>query len=180
MDNNALISNTENEPRRFSPNAIHMMRTVQNNTLLLSQMADNKASILMGATFVVFSIAVSRSLSGELPVSLAVLAAFAFASSLLAVLAVLPSTRKPKGPVAPNPLFFGHFTSLEEGEWADDLLDRMQQDETIYRTMMHDIYQNGQVLQRRKYRYLGLAYQTFAIGLLATFVAYGIEFALGY
>ena len=52
-------------PRLFSLNAIHILRTVQLDTLTLSQMADQKASMLMGASFVVFSIAVGRSLTGE-------------------------------------------------------------------------------------------------------------------
>ena len=46
----------------YSPYAVHMLRTAQVNTLALSQMADQKASILMGATFLVFSILVSQSL----------------------------------------------------------------------------------------------------------------------
>ena len=81
---------TEVDPRAYSPHAIHMLRTVQNNTLKLSQMADQKASILMGATFVVFTIAVGRSLAGELSYALGILAVFAFFSSLCAVMAVLP------------------------------------------------------------------------------------------
>ena len=31
--------------------------------------------------------------------------------------------------------------------------------------MLHDVYQNGQVLQRRKYRFLGYAYRMFIAGL---------------
>ena len=41
--------------------------------------------------------------------------------------------------------------------------------------MLHDIYQNGQVLQRRKYRYLGFAYRLFIVGLVATLVAAVVE-----
>src|SRR5687768_8496381 len=38
-------------PASYSYNAIHLVRTTQQQTLLLSQMADQKASILMGASF---------------------------------------------------------------------------------------------------------------------------------
>lgn len=164
--------------RAFSPNAVHLVRTIQNNTLMLSNMADNKASILMGATFVVFSIAVSRSLSGEVPWSLAVLAFTSFCSSLFAVLAVLPQIRKPKGPIVPNILFFGHFADMDEEQWMGEVLTRLEQDETVYRTMLHDIYQNGQVLHRRKYRYLAYAYHTFVAGLLVTLATFIAEWAL--
>jgi len=183
MDDEALLSddnsstNTAHGPTVFSPHSVHMLRTVQNNTLQLSQMADQKASILMGATFLVFSIAVSRSLAGELPWSLAILAVFAFLSSLLAVLAVLPSIRPPAEPSSANPLFFGHFSSMEEGEWTSTVLEALEQDETVFRSMLHDIYQNGVVLQRRKYRYLGYAYRVFIVGLVVTLATFSVEFS---
>ena len=46
--------------RPYSLQAIHLLRTVQNNTLKLSQMADQKASILMGAVLVVLTLAQLR------------------------------------------------------------------------------------------------------------------------
>ncbi len=165
-----------NPPVIYSPHAIHLMRTAQINTLTLSQMADQKASILMGATFLVFSLAISRALIGELPISLAVLALVSFLSSLCAVIAVLPSTSRPKASeAAANKLFFGHFADLDEEEWTESVLAELQADETVFRTMMHDIYQNGQVLQNRKYRYLGHAYRIFIGGLFVTLVIFGLE-----
>lgn len=163
--------------RGFSPHAIHMLRTVQNNTLMLSQMADQKASILMGATFLVFSICVSRSLTGDMPWSLTALAVFAFLSSMLAVLAVLPSVSKPSSAVTPNPLFFGHFTSMDEEEWTRGVVAQLEGDEKVFRAMLHDIYQNGQVLQRRKYRFLGYAYRVFILGLIITLATFAVEVA---
>jgi len=158
-----------------------MLRTVQNNTLALSQMADQKASILMGATFLVFSITVSQAFSGRLPWSLGLLALFAFLSSLCAVLAVLPrlSGTLPPG-VRRNKLFFGHFHDLDEEQWTADVLAELQADETVFRAMLHDIYQNGQVLQHRKYRFLGYAYQLFVAGLVVTLAAFLAELAWAY
>ncbi len=158
----------------YSPHAIHLMRTAQVNTLTLSQMADQKASILMGTTFLVFSLSVSRALIGELPVSLALLALFSFLSSLCAVIAVLPSSGA--APAArPNKLFFGHFARRDEEEWTVDLLRELEQDETVFRTMARDIYQNGTVLQKRKYRFLGYAYRIFIFGLSVTLVVFALE-----
>ncbi|WP_340588578.1 Pycsar system effector family protein [Erythrobacter alti] len=182
MDDTTLVSDdtpsgkATHGPVTYSQNSVHMLRTVQNNTLQLSQMADQKASILMGATFLVFSIAVSRSLVGELPWSLAILALFAFLSSLLAVLAVLPSVRQPQAPSKANPLFFGHFSAMDEDAWQQQMLAALEADETVFRAMLHDIYQNGIVLQRRKYRFLGYAYRVFIVGLVVTLASFGIEF----
>ena len=163
----------------YSPHAIHLVRTTQQITLLLSQMADQKASILMGASFLVFSISVSRAFAGDLPVSLVVLAGFAFLSSLFAVVAVLPSVSRSKGPVGANLLFFGHFAGRDEAEWTADVLEKLKSDETVFRTMLHDIYQNGRVLQRKKYRFLGYAYRVFVVGLVATLVSFIVEMSLG-
>lgn len=160
---------------RYSPHAIHLVRTTQQQTLQLSQMADQKASILMGASFLVFSIAVSRAFAGYLPVSLAILACFAFLSSLCAVVAVLPSVSPRKGPQSANRLFFGHFAGREEAEWTADVLEQLKDDETVFRTMLHDIYQNGQVLQRKKYRFMGYAYRLFVVGLVVTLLSFAAE-----
>ena len=160
----------------YSAHAIHLLRTAQVNTLTLSQMADQKASILMGATFVVFSLSVSRSLAGDIPYSMLILAGFSFLSSLCAVMAVLPSFRRPKpSKNVPNKLFFGHFAELDEGDWVNSVLDDLQTDEAVFRTMMHDIFQNGQVLARRKYRFLSLAYRIFVVGLFITLISFSIE-----
>ena len=43
--------------------------------------------------------------------------------------------------------------------------------------MIHDLYQNGMVLQRKKYRLLGHAYRIFLAGLTASFLAFVAEFA---
>ncbi|MGX7951440.1 Pycsar system effector family protein [Tsuneonella sp. HG249] len=163
---------------QYSSHAIHLVRTTQQITLQLSQMADQKASILMGASFLVFSISVSRAFAGHLPVSLAILAGFAFLSSLFAVVAVLPSVSRSKGAVGANKLFFGHFSARDEAEWTADILEQLKNDETVFRTMLHDIYQNGQVLQRKKYRFLGYAYRMFVVGLIATLVSFIAEMTL--
>ncbi len=174
-DQATKIKTTPEKPH-YSAHAVHLMRTAQINTLTLSQMADQKASILMGATFLVFSLSVSRSLTGEIPPSLLLLAAFSFLSSLCAVMAVLPSVRKPKETgAAPNKLFFGHFADLQEEQWAESVLEELKSDEAVFRTMMHDVYQNGQVLARRKYKFLALAYRIFIIGLFVTLIAFAAE-----
>ena len=49
----------------------------------------------------------------------------------------------------------------------------------VYRTMLRDIYQMGLILEKKKYRYLGLAYRVFLVGLSATFITYLIEQIIG-
>lgn len=173
---------SETGDRAFSLHAIHLMRTAQMNGVTQARMADQKASILLGATFLVFSLSISRALAGNMPHALSVLAAFSFASSLCAVLAVLPSVSspdadRPKGKA--NLLFFGHFASRDEEEWTADLLDALETDESVFRTMAHDLYQNGQVLQAKKFRYLSFAYWLFIAGLVVTLVVFAAEMLRG-
>ena len=162
----------------FSANAVHLLRTVQLNSLRLSQMADQKASILMGASFLVFSIAVSRSFAGDLPWSLGLLALFAFLSALCAVMAVLPSIGRARKGGVRNLMFFGHFHDAEEEEWTQEVLGNLHADEAVFRLMLRDIYQNGQVLQHRKYRFLTLAYRLFVVGLVVTLATFLAELAM--
>lgn len=170
----------------FPPNAVHLVRTNQQITLTLSQMADQKASILMGATFVVFTLAIgqARAGAGALAIPLAILATFSFLSALLAISAVLPRVgRAPPivykdGKDHSNILFFGRFSQMEEDEFIDAVKTRLRTEEDIYETMLRDTYQNGIVLARRKYRYLAYAYRLFVVGLTATFIAFAVEMAM--
>lgn len=163
-------------PSGYSNHAIHLVRTAQTLNLSLSQMADSKASLLMGATFVVFTITMGQAKNGHLPIALLVLAAFAFASAMCAVMAVLPSIGRPSRSsqinVRPNRLFFGTFTAMDEDEWTESILADLRADETVFRTMLHDMYQNGQILQHKKYRYLGYAYRLFMAGLTLTVIVF--------
>ena len=162
---------------RYSPNAIHMMRTTQLAHFQLSAMADHKASILMGATFVIFTITIGQARGTVPPLPLLILGGAAFFSAILAVLSILPVTKRPKKGRL-NVLFFGSFTQLEEDDFLNEITDRLKTDDSIYRTMARDIYQNGTVLQRKKYRLLGYAYRVFLVGLVASCVAFVAQYLI--
>jgi len=164
-------------PEGYVRDAIYLVRTVTQANLMLSQMADQKASILMGATFLVFTIAVGQASRGELPAYLLILAFSAFISACCAVAAIMPAVKPPPAarPGTENVLFFGVFTQFSEAEFTDRVLGRLHTDEDVFRTMLRDIYQNGQVLQRKKYKFLGLAYRIFLGGLTLTLLTFLFE-----
>jgi hypothetical protein len=164
------------ESRVLSPQAIHLLRTSMLANLTLSQMADQKASLLMGATFVVFTLAVGQASRGYSSLALVLLGTFAFVSSCFAVAAVLPRFgNKPVADNEPNILFFGVFTHMPEEEFADRVIQNLSNDEDIYRLMLRDVYQNGQVLQLRKYRLLGWSYRIFIVGLTVSLLLFLYE-----
>lgn len=177
MAENKLETATEAAPAAvLSAHSVHLIRTAQLNTLSLSQMADGKANILIGATFVVFSLVITQALSGDVNWSVICLAVTAFASAICAVLAITPPMRAKAVPQEQfNPLFFSHFSTISEDQWTADLFEHLQSDEALYRVMLRDLYQNGLVLHRRKYRYLALAYRMFLGGLALTLAIFLIE-----
>ena len=163
-------------PSPYPSNAIHLVRTTQQIHVQLSAMADQKANILLAATFVIFTIAIGQARDSSAPLPLLILGVSAFFSAVCAVLAILPATRyRQRGGL--NLLFFGSFTQLDEDEYLERIKERLRTDEDIYVTMARDIYQNGVVLQRKKYRLLGYAYRIFLVGLTVSFLAFLMGYA---
>lgn len=165
--------------RDFPVNAIHVVRTAQQIHVQLSQMADQKANMLLAATFVTFTISIGQARNSGAALALLILGAGAFFSAVFAILAVMPVTRS-GGNGRLNLLFFGSFTELGEEEYLDRLTEELQHDENAYRMMARDIYQNGVVLERKKYRLLGYAYRIFLIGLTLSFIAFIVQHAIWY
>jgi hypothetical protein len=160
------------EVPRYPINAVHLMRTTQLAQLQLSAMADTKANIVMGATFVIFTITIGQAQDNSAPLPLLILGGAAFFSAIFAVLAVLPATRSRTRSSRPNILFFGVFSGFDEDAFIDELMSRLHSDDSVYRTMARDIHQAGMVLQNKKYRMLRYAYLTLLLGLVASCLAY--------
>lgn len=150
------------------------LRTVQQHHVNLSAMADQKASLLIGASFVVLTILFSQIESGEVSIPLLTLGIPTIIACVLAVLAVSPAikstnSRQKSMPLSLNILFFGHFAQMEEEAFQKELRVIMSSPEEVYRAMIKDIYQMGKVLHEKKYRYLGYSYRVFLLGLIVTF-----------
>lgn len=163
-----------NEGRKFGGDAIQAIRTASQAHYHLSAMADRKASMLMGASFVVFTISVTQaSARGELPVALLVLGVTAFLTALFAAIAVMPSILGgPKYRGERNLMFFGGFADMSEREYVDEMLDRLADQPRFLEMVARDVYQNGQVLAHKKYRLLRWAYSIFILGLIASVIAF--------
>ena len=155
------------------PKEVHnMLVTAQAAHVELSSMADSKSSILMGASFVVFSITLGEMEANAISLPLLMLCGFSFAATVLSVLAVLPEIGGKSQSGKANMLFFGAFSRIPEDEFVDTVVDAMRSEERAYRMMARDLHQNGANLQRHKYRYLAYAYRTFLVGIVATAVAF--------
>lgn len=165
-------------PGTSHPNAIHLIRTMQAHHVTLSAMADQKANIIIGVNSVIFALVVKEAAQNP---ALLVLASSSALAAVLCMLAVVPSIRgRGKGPLPPpNLMFFAGFTQLSEAEWIDWLERTNSNDLAIQQAMARDIYQLGQVLANKKYKYLGWGYRVFIGGLIATFAVFLVQTLLG-
>lgn len=154
-------------PAHLHPNAIQLLRTMQQHHVTLSSMADQKANIIIGINSVIFALVLQE--APQHP-ALMVLAASSCLAAVLCLLVVVPSLGgRLLGPeTPPNLLFFSAFTSLPEAEWVAWLQSVNADEHAIQRAMARDVYQMGQVLARKKYRFLSWGYRVFIGGLIAS------------
>jgi len=169
------------DPRAgFHPDSVHLLRTTMQAQYQLSQMADQKANMVLGASFVIFTVTISLGRTDAPPLPLTLLGGAAFMAACLAVLSVLPSVKTPPAPQGPaNILFFGSFTQVPEDEFIERLMEVAKDPRASFEAFAHDIYQNGRVLAFKKYRYLGWAYRILLTGLVGALIAFLAPYALG-
>lgn len=157
--------------------SIYMLRTMQQHHVHLSAQADQKASMLIGATAVIMTL-IFRDANdpGGVALPLVCVAGASFAAAVLAILAVTPMT-KPKANSDANLMFFGGFIGLDEEHYQDRMATIMATNGRIQRAMVRDVYQLGQVLGRRKYKLVTWAYRVFLFGLVGSFALFAAGLA---
>ena len=150
--------------------------TLQQTQAHFSSMADAKANLMITISSVVISVSLTQLRKEAFFLPLVVLDAFTAAALISALLCVLPWRSTPRlrdGRVdvaSPsfNPLFFLHFQHLSLAEFEDELVKRLRDTGALYRSLARDIYGQGVVLARSKYRFLRFSYLAFVAGLLAS------------
>jgi hypothetical protein len=170
-------SNEQERPsatERVFPKEVHNLLVVaESSQMQLSAMADSKASMLMGACFVVFSISIGRMVEGDVSLPLVLLTVFSFAATLLGILTVRPARMKPRSiaPERSNIMFFGSFTNLSRAEYVEQTIHVLSSEEDVYRSMAGHIYDHGCELRSGKFRWLYWSFTLFMVGMVVTFAA---------
>jgi len=159
----------------------YLLRTTQQHHVQLSAMADQKANIIVAFSSVVFTVSLTQIGAARLVWGFVALAAASSLALLMAILSLLPRferRRNQRVDVPPNLLFFGHFTEFTEEEYLERMAGIMSEDGSAYAAILRDIYQIGQVLRKKKYRYLGLSYRFFLWGVLGALAVFVVEIAV--
>ena len=170
------------EPKLVSPDdpvfpkEVHNLLVAANATnITLSGMADTKASILMGASFVVFSISIGDIAEGKASLPILVLTLFSFVATVFGVLTVrpnkLPVSKVPVPPEKINILFFGSYTNANGEDYIDEMMKVLSSEEETYRRLTADLYDHGKVLRDDKFSWLYWSFTAFLFGMLVTALA---------
>ena len=159
-----------------------MFRTTSGNHIMLSQMADNKANILITINSIILSVVVSvliRKLEEDprLIVPTILLVSVCLATIVFAILATRPNvsagrfTREDIKNKRTNLLFFGNFhgMSVEDYEWS--MKQMMKDADYLYGSLIKDIYYLGRVLGK-KYKFLRIAYNIFMFGFVISILSF--------
>lgn len=170
------------EPKLVSPDDPVFPKEVHNllvaayeGNLAMSEMADNKASILMGASFVVFSLSIGDIAEGKASLPLLVLTIFSFVATVFGVLTIRPNRmRVSKVPIPPekiNILFFGSYSNARREDYVAEMIKVLSSEEETYRRLTQDLYDHGKVLRDDKYSWLYWSFTLFLAGMVVTAVA---------
>ena len=148
----------------------YILRTAQQNTLQLSAMADQKASVVLGASFVMASIVFGDlTATDDRAIATIILAVTAVTAGLLAALSIIPRTGSRGG--RRNLLFFASIAELDHDEYLRQMRQMLGERDALYEAVLEDLYQASVVLRARKYPLLRASYVALTTGMVATLVA---------
>lgn len=154
----------------WEPEYINVIISAHAGNMELSNMADSKASILLGASFVVFGLSISDIAAGKASVPMIVLTLFSFVATVLGVLTVRPA-RLRDWMVAPgkaNIMFFGSYSNVTKEQYIEQCVRTVADPEASVRAMAADIYDHGKLLKSDKFSWLYWSYTFFFYGMVVT------------
>ncbi|WP_026461565.1 Pycsar system effector family protein [Adhaeribacter aquaticus] len=178
------IKDKENKAKKPERGVETMFRITAANHMHLSDMADNKAHILLTINSVIVSVIVSflfRKISDEphflIPAILFLITSLV--TLVAAILVTMPSVqggtitlediKRKKG----NLLFFGNFYNMRFEDYEFGINVMMEDKDYLYGSMIRDNFNLGLVLEK-KYKKLRFAYAFFMFGFVISVISFMI------
>lgn len=165
-----------------------MFRISSNNHQRLSDMADNKAHIMISTNSIILSVVLSillRKLENNThlivpTVMLLAVCLITIVFSILATRPSVPSGRFSEGDIEKkqvNLLFFGNFYRMSLSDYQKGMNAMMDDRDFLYGSLIRDVYSQGVVLGR-KYKLMRAAYNVFMFGIVASVLAFVVAVIL--
>lgn len=162
-----------------------MFRISSSNHQRLSDMADNKAHIMITVNSIILSAIISLVLRkldehSNLLIPTFMLLAVSLLTMTFSILATRPSipsglfTHDDIEKKTVNLLFFGNFYRMSLNEYSDGMIKMMDDSDFLYGSLIRDNYSQGVVLGK-KYRLLRASYNIFMFGLIISVAAFIIS-----
>lgn len=181
-------SNKEKSSSQTGRGIETMFRVTSSNNQRLSDMADNKAQILITVNSIILSAIISLLLrrldqSSYLTYPTFALLTVSVITIVVAIIATRPSippgifTKEDIDGKKVNLLFFGNFYKMNLEDYEAGMRSVMSDYEFLYGTLIKDVYSQGVVLGR-KYRLLRIAYTVFMFGLVISVFGYVAVFLM--
>jgi predicted metal-dependent HD superfamily phosphohydrolase len=159
-----------------------MFRISSANHQRLSDMADNKANIMITTTSIILSVLLSvllRKLEDNqnliIPtILLLIVCVITMVCAILATRPALPPgifTQQEIDNKKVNLLFFGNFYRMSYDDYNKGMKEMMNDREFLYGSLTRDVYSQGVVLGR-KYRLLRAGYNVFMYGIVVSVLAF--------
>jgi hypothetical protein len=152
-----------------------MFRTMLTNLVRLSNMADQKAGLMISVNSIIVSLIVSFlfnkiSDNKALLFPTCLLLLVCLITIVYSVLATKPSVNKTISNEA-DLLFFGHFSAFSVDGYVKSMQALVKDEANLQTKMIENIYAQGKVLEK-KYQYLKVAYTAFMIGFPIVILSY--------
>ncbi|RZL18664.1 MAG: phosphohydrolase [Pedobacter sp.] len=173
---------------KFGRGVETMFRVTSTNHQRLSDMADNKAHIMISTNSIILSVILSLLLrkledNPHLIIPTMLLLIICVVTMVFSILATRPSI--PEGKFTSedvkekrvNLLFFGNFYRTSLPVYENGMQALMDDPDFLYGSLIKDVHAQGVVLGR-KYRLLRIAYNVFMFGIIASVLAFSISVAV--
>ncbi|GAB3220978.1 Pycsar system effector family protein [Spirosoma arcticum] len=183
-ENGRLVSKLDEERGKQNKGIETMFRTMSRNHIELSNIADNKANIMISINAIIISLMVSVVIRkfDEFPnliIPTALLTLVCTITIIYAVLATRPTvthgtfTMEDVQAGRTNLLFFGNFHNMTREAYQEGIHGLLENADLLYHHLTNDVYYLGLVLAH-KYRLIRISYTVFMYGFALTVLAYVI------
>ena len=186
--NSAPLKKKEEKNKRPDKGVETMFRISSSNNQRLSDMADNKAHIMISVSSIILSAIISLVLRKldeyyYLAFPTYMILGVSILTIIYSIIATRPSllkgsfTKHDLEEKKVNLLFFGNYYKMSFEDYTFGMEQLMNDSVYVYKTLIKDVYSQGIVLGH-KYKLLRIAYNIFMYGLLASVIAFVIASVL--